>query len=156
MYEQLIKKMNIEDAYIMQAFKYYNSCYKNNGWCEDFVRESRRIPEEHRANPLIGLCNRSISSIVPESRDLKGGAIRGGLQHAGLITSNGGELFRGCLVFPKIDNTGKIVAAVGYRFAKRIRHWQPKYISWQKPEPDDYQRVGKALAKELNHAKAFH
>lgn len=152
MHKDLINNMNIEDTYISQLFEYYQSCFKNKIWCEEFVRESRRIPEEHRANHCIGLCDRSIGTIVPDTRNLLGGAIRGGLQHVGLITSTGGELFRGCLVFPQFDVDGKIVAALGYRFGKRIRKGQPKVIYWQKPEPNDYQQLGKTLAKELIHA----
>lgn len=156
MYEQLINSMCMEDTYITQVFEYYHSCYKDNDWCEKFVCESRRIPDEIRSNPYVGLCDRTIGQIIPATRDLVGGAIRGGLQHVGLITSTGGELFRGCMVFPTFDDSGKIVAAVGYRFGKRIRHWQPKVVSWQKPEPDDYLLAGMALAQEVVHAKAYH
>lgn len=156
MYEQLINNMCMEDTYISQVFEYYHSCYRAHDWCEQFVYESQRIPDELRGNAFVGLCDRTIGQIIPVTRDLVGGAVRGGLIHAGLITSTGGELFRGCIVFPELDNNGNVVSATGYRYGKRIRHWQPKVVSWQKPEPDDYLLAGMALAKEVVHAKAFH
>lgn len=154
--DDLVGSLVLEEIYIEQAFDYYRLCYQENEWCEHFVRTSGRIPDELRNRQFIGLCDRSIGTIVPVARTLEGGAIRGGLQHVGLITATGGELFRGCMVFPTFDDSGKIVAAVGYRFGKRIRHWQPESVSWKKPEPGDYLLEGMAIAKEVVHAKAFH
>jgi hypothetical protein len=154
MYEQLISAMSQDDTYIGQIFEHYRNCFVKTAWCDDFVKHSPRIPIELRAHEYVGLCDRSIASIVPCARTLEGGAIRGSLQHSGLITATGGELFRGCIVFPSFDESGKITEAIGYRYGKRIRHWQPAEIYWAKPNCESYVFNGMTMAKQVMYAKA--
>ncbi|MDT0627465.1 hypothetical protein [Alteromonas sp. W364] len=154
MYESLISNMAVEDIYVSQVFDYYHACFVKSDWCQSFVADSPRIPGEFRNTEVIGLCDRTIHTIVPVARTLEGGAIRGGLQHCGLITARGGELFRGCLVFPKFDSTGKIIEATGFRYGKRIRHWQSLTVHWNRPNSNVYLAEGMALAEKFVHAKA--
>ncbi len=153
MYEQLVNSLTLEDMYITQVFDYYRSCFINTEWCKVFVTNSSRIPNKHKSNEYIGLCNRTIGKIVPKARSLEGGAIRGGLQHCGLITNTGGELFRGCIVIPTFDNEGKILEAVGYRFGKRIRHGQSIIIKWDNPKTNTYFLDALSFAKEIANVK---
>lgn len=155
-YFNLIATAGLDDIYIQQVFDYYQRCYLENEWAQDFVAHSSRISDVQRANQKIGLCNRSIGKIVPKARSLEGGAIRGGLQHVGLITATGGELFRGCIVIPEFDDRRRIVQATGYRFASRIRHWHQPTINWRRKDIEDFILQGMNLAKEIIHAKAHH
>ena len=85
---------------------------------------------------------------------MEGGAIRGSLQQSNLLLSTGSELFRGCVVFPEIDDLGNIVSAVGYRFAKRIRKGQRAVIYWQRPENESYIGLGMKSIQEVIYEKA--
>jgi hypothetical protein len=155
MYEQLLTNLALEDMYISQVFEYYRRCYLENELSQQFVAKNQRVPNELRENECIGVCNRSIGDIVPCARTLSGGAIRGSLQHSGLITASGGELFRGCVVFPTFDSSGHVIEATGIRFAKRIRHWQNSTINWKKPKVNDYISDGVLMAQEAIYGKAY-
>lgn len=155
-YLSLLFAPNLDEIYISQMFSYYHRCYVKHLWAQTFVQNSPRIPDALRNYECIGLCNRSFGTIVPKARTLEGGAIRGALQHTGLLVATGGERFRGCVVFPETDNTGKIISAVGYRYAERIRHWQTVEIHWNKPNANGYIHHGMELAHEVIHGKAKH
>lgn len=153
-YTQLLGQLNLEDIYIQQMFDYYRECFESNEEHRQFLQTSARIPEALRAHTYIGVCDRTLGTKVPKARFLSGGAMRGILQTLGLIHSTGSELFRGCIVFPKMDNQGNIVSAVGYRYGKRIRHWQPSVIHWEKPTYDGYVHESLAFVKEVIYGQA--
>lgn len=155
-YLQILGQLSLEDIYIQQMFDYYRECYEGSERYQNFVKESNRIPDDLRTNPYVGICDRTLGTQIPKARTLVGGAMRGNLQTVGLITSTGNELFRGCAVFPEYDEKGDIVAAAGYRFGDRVRHWQQKVIHWQKPEVNAYIQGGLAFIKETIYGKAYH
>jgi hypothetical protein len=155
-YMQLLGQLNLEDIYIKQTFKYYHQRYLACESKQEFVQQSSRIPDELREHDFTGVVDRTLGVEIPKSRTLDGGAMRGVLQTVGLILPTGGELFRGCIVFPEADENGNIIAAVGYRFGKRIRHWQLEVINWQKPAIESYVHSGLAFVKEVIYGKACH
>jgi len=155
-YMQILGQLNLEDIYIQQAFDYYHQCYTMSEEYQQFVAETSRIPDELKEHDFVGVCDRTLGTQTPKARTLDGGALRGGLQTVGLVSPTGGELFRGFVVFPECDDKGNIVSAVGYRFSKRIRHWQQSIIHWEKPESDAYVQDGLAFVKEVIYGKACH
>lgn len=155
-YMQILGQLNLEDIYIQQAFDYYHQRYLMSDEYQQFVQESSRIPDELREHDFVGICDRTLGTQIPKTRTLNGGATRGGLQNVGLVSPTGGELFRGFVVFPECDDKGNIVSAVGYRFGKRIRHWQQSIIHWEKPVSDAYVQDGLAFVKEMIYGKACH
>lgn len=155
MYEEIFGKLSLEDVYIQQAFEYYRRCYLHNESKQTEMLDGSFVPEELKVHPYIGICNRTLGLQIPIGRTLDGGAIRGQLQQCGLLTSSGGELFRGCVVFPKQDEFGHFVSAVGYRYG-RVRSWQPAVIHWHKPELGQYVVECMKLVKEIAYAKAYY
>ncbi|MFT5813260.1 MAG: hypothetical protein ACI9VT_001005 [Psychroserpens sp.] len=155
-YMQLLGQLNLDDIYTQQTFDYYHKRYSMFEEHQQFVHESPRIPDELREHDYIGICDRTLGTKIPKTRTLDGGAMRGGLQTVGLISSTGSELFRGFVVFPKFDDKGNIISAVGYRFGKRIRHWQQDFIYWEKPVSDGYVQDGLAFVKEVIYGKTCH
>lgn len=155
-YMQLLGQLNLEDIYIKQAFDYYHKRYSMFEEHQQFVHESPRIPDELRQHDFAGICDRTLGTQIPKACTLDGGALRGGLQTVGLVSSTGNELFRGFVVFPEFDDKGNIISAVGYRFGKRIRHWQQGIIYWEKPVSDGYVHDGLAFVKEVIYGKATH
>ena len=63
---------------------------------------------------------------------------------------------RGFVVFPEFDDKGNIISAIGYRFGKRIRHWQEGVIYWEKPVSDGYVQDGLKFIKEVIYGKTCH
>ncbi|MCB4438570.1 hypothetical protein LHL20_20300 [Alteromonas sp. McT4-15] len=155
-YQTMLRQINLQDIYIQQAFEFYRDRYCNNDEIQRFVSTSSAIPDELRDHAFIGLCDRALGLEIPSARTIEGGAIRGHYQHCGLFVPSGGELFRGCVVFPEFDdNTGQFVSAVGYRFG-RVREWQKPVVHWTKPQPDQLVMDGLNTVRKMVHAKAYH
>lgn len=148
-YLQLLGELNLDDMYLQQAFEFYRQRYLQSELAQRFVAQSPRISVELRQNAFVGFCDRTLGKTLPERRTFDGGAVRGSLQRQGLLMATGHERFRGCVVFPEFDAKEHIVAAVGYRIAVRLRHWDKPVIHWHKPELGFYQQHGLNAIKEL-------
>lgn len=154
-YKHLLGQLNLEDIYIKQAFEHYHKCYVENDAIQEFVVNSFEIPVELKQNEYIGLCDRTLGLQLPKGKTMEGGAIRGHYQHSGLFIASGGELFRGCVVFPDLDESGQIVSATGYRYG-RVRNWQQSVIHWQKPALGELVTLGLNNVKEVAYGQTYH
>jgi hypothetical protein len=155
-YRQVLGQLNLEDIYIQQTFEYYFQRYAQRPDMQDFIQHSDRIPDELRDHKFIGVCDRTLGTKIPKTKTLAGGAMRGVLQTVGLIHSTGSERFRGCVIFPSVDNHGNVISAVGYRFCERLRHWHSPVIYWQKPELGAHVTQGLAYVREVIYGKTYH
>lgn len=153
-YLQLLGQLNLDAMYLQQMFDFYHQRYLQSELAKQFVAASPRINAELRTCSLIGFCDRTLGKELPERRTFDGGAIRGSLQRQGLLMTSGHERFRGCVVFPELDAEQRIVAAVGFRVAVRLRHWDKPVVRWHKPEPGFYQQQGFNTVKELIYGQA--
>jgi hypothetical protein len=151
---KLLGNINQDEVYLQQLFGYYRECYLQDKSLQLFVKTSPRIPDEYREHSYIGLCDRTVGLLLPKTKTLDGGAIRGSLKQIGLFLPTGGELFRGCIVFTKRNNNKQILSAIGYRYGARIRPWQLPVIQWTKPELDNYINQGMKLVEEVTYGKA--
>lgn len=145
----LIKPVNIDDSYIQQVFNYYMQCYLHDPAMQLFVGQSSRIPHAFRYSAHVGVCNRTLGKHILAMRTLTGGAMRGSLKRSQLLNPSGHELFRSCIIFPTMDKHNHVIAAIGYRYGQRIRHWQSPIIQWRKPESDKYITQGFKFIQEM-------
>jgi len=152
-YLDLLKTVDFNDLVIKQIFDYYRQCYLSNERYETIVY-SDRIPKKLRSHQFVGVSNRTLGLNMPERSTFEGGQIRGALLQVGLLKATGHELFRGCLVFPTINNEGRIISAVGYRYARRIRHWQDSVIYWRRPDNLLYVVQAMQSIREVLNGKA--
>lgn len=148
-------QINLDDLHIKQVFEYYEQRYCQSELAQQFVKSSCRIDNQYSDSKVIGYCDRTMGKNIPKCRTPEGAAIRGSLQRCGLVRASGHELFRGCLVFPTLDDDGNVISAVGYRVA-RIRGASKAIVYWHKPEPKAFVDVGMAFAKELINEKTYH
>lgn len=153
-YLQLLGQLNLDAMHLQQVFDFYHQRYLQSELAKQFVAASPRISEELRTCPLIGFCDRTLGKELPERRTFDGGAIRGSLQRQGLLMTSGHERFRGCVVFPELDAQQNIIAAVGFRVAVRLRHWDKPVVRWHKPEPGFYQQHGLNTVKGVIYGQA--
>lgn len=156
LYQSVIAEHSLESIYIKQTFDYYHQRYLDSSRAQRFVAISERLPDELREHDMPCICDRTLGIVIPKRRSLEGGAFRGTLQQVGLLTATGGELFRGCIVFPILDEYDHVMSATGYRYGDRIRHWQKSVISWQRPTINDYICQGELLVEELLYGKTSH
>jgi hypothetical protein len=154
-YLDVLGQINLDDLHIQQAFDYYHQRYQQSDLAQQFVASSCLISDEPSDNVVICFCDRTMGTNIPKCRTPEGAAIRGSLQRCELVRASGHELFRGCIVFPTLDDAGSIISAVGYRVG-RIRGVSKAIVYWHKPEPKAFVDAGMAFAKELIHAKAYH
>lgn len=153
-YLAAISQIDVGATYIQQLFDYYHQCFLSSEWACVFIEQAAHIPGDLKEHSFPCLCTRSLITKVPSRRTLVGGAIRGRLQQEGLLLGTGGELFRGCVVFPETDENRVIVSAIGYRFGKRIRRGRPAVIQWQRPEADLMLSNAMNKIQEVIHEKA--
>lgn len=156
-YLNVLGQVSLFEMNIQQLFENYHQDYLNDEAAQLFVQTSRRLPDDLRHHPYIGVSNRIVGKNIAKTRTLDGGEIRGSLKQAKLfIPLSGGEVFRGCIIFPVINDNNKIIAATGYRFGLRIRKGQKAVIHWDRPEPNDYIKEGMADLKEVMYEKTYH
>ena len=136
------------NAAIEQVFQYYRLTFNNSPSLQAFVKTSTRIPTKLKSASLIGASNRSLGLQIPVGRKVSGGATRGLLKRVGLLTTTGGEYFRGCIVFAHQNANHQITSATGIRFSNRLRAHEKVMITWQLPSPDEYKRHAIERAKE--------
>jgi hypothetical protein len=154
-YLDVLGQINLDDLYIRQTFDYYQQRFNLSSLAQQFVSSSCLIADEHRESLAIGFSDRTMGKNIPKCRTPEGAAIRGSLLRCGLVRASGHELFRGCIVFPTLDDDGNVISAVGYRVG-RIRGGSKAIVYWHKPDPKAFVDVGMAFAKELINAKAYH
>ena len=152
MHEEIFGQLSLEDIYIKLAFDFYRNCLLASDNKRLIASSLTTIPTKLQSQTYTGICDRTLGLHIPNGRTLEGGAIRGQLQHCGLLTARGGELFRGCVVFPRRDEFGHFVSAVGYRYG-RVRSWQPAVIQWHRPALGQFVLDGMKLVKEIAYAK---
>ena len=140
-YKHILAQANLVNLQIKQVFDYYHQCFLHEPKWAEILAESNNIPAKLKHNLFIGVCDRTYGKHIPKAKTIEGGAIRGRLMRLGLILPSGGERFRGCLVFPKIEQ-GLIVSATGYRYASRIRIWQQRIVNWHKPAEEEFIKIG--------------
>lgn len=133
---------------IEQVFQYYRLTFNNSPSLEAFVKTSTRIPTKLKSASLIGASDRSLGLHIPVGRTISGGATRGLLKRVGLLTTTGGEYFRGCIVFAHQDVNHQITSATGIRFGNRLRAHDKVMMTWKLPSPDEYKRRAIVRAKE--------
>lgn len=156
-YLELLAIPSLNAIYIRELFDDYRDCYLNDKSHQEFVQASSRIPDELKEHSIVGVCDRTSGKRIRKAKTLDGGAKRGSLIRDGLyIPPHCGELFRGCIVFPEVNNNGDIISAVGYRFGDRIRKGDKSIVYWKKPEPDGFITKGIQLAQGLIDAKTRH
>jgi hypothetical protein len=154
-YLSALGQVNLDDAYIRQAFDYYRKRYQVSELAQRFVANSCIIENEFRLNMSIGYCDRTMGRHIPKVKTCEGTVIRGCLQRAGLIRASGHELFRGCVVFPSYHEGGNVISAIGYRMG-RVRKGSKPVVYWHRPQPKAFVDKGMLLARELIHGKAYH
>ncbi len=153
-YLSVLGQINLDDLYIRQAFEHYHRQFTYSDMAQKFVHMNCLVDEHLQNLDDIGFCDRTLGKSIPKCRTPEGAAIRGSLQRSGLVRSSGHELFRGCIVFPTLED-GQIISATGYRVG-RIRGGDKAIVYWHKPEPKAFVDSGMNFAKELIHGQTYH
>ena len=85
----------------------------------------------------LGWSDRTLGLSLPTAARVAGRELRGRLEALGVLRSTGHEQFRGCLVVPVRDDTGRVVQLYGHRLQRPQRQRDgelPAEVLWL-PEP---------------------
>ena len=81
----------------------------------------------------LGLSDRTLGLSIPIGARVAGRELRGRLQALGVLRDTGHEQFRGCLVVPVCDDTGRVVQLYGQRLQRPQRQrdgTEPAEVLW--------------------------
>lgn len=119
-----------EDRYLKDLLNYYHFRLLCNLTALQRLNElglsMRLVNTKH-----LGYCDRTLNSLISNTKTRDAIAFRGCLQRLELIRPSGHELFRGCLVEPCYNKENKLIAICGQRL-NRITRPAPETIHWFK------------------------
>ena len=76
----------------------------------------------------LGFANRTLGYRLPEKTRKAGAALRGALQHLGILRASGHEHFAGSLVVPVIDGAGNVSEVYGRKITPNLRKGTPLHL----------------------------
>lgn len=148
-YMSILGQVDLDDVYIQFAFDYYCKRYADSHVAQRFIATSTIPTKQGKKEIRFGLCDRTLGRHIQSARCFEGAAIRGSLQRVGLIRPTGHELFRGCVIVPVFNADKQIIKATGYRYQKRLRHWDMPVVEWEKPAPQAFIEKGMDAVRQL-------
>lgn len=78
----------------------------------------------------LGLADRSLGLQLRKLSFLEEETVRGALMRVGLLRDSGHELFRGALVFPMLNQDGKILGCYGRRITPKLTAHSAYHVHW--------------------------
>lgn len=119
-----------EDQLLNSMFEYYIWLLGIDEQAQDYLR-SRKIDPTHLGNLFkIGFSDNSFGNTLDRSRTVNGEETRAILRRMGVMQPTGYQYFRQSIVFPFLDEDGKIIGAFGRRIADRARNILQLYLHW--------------------------
>jgi len=78
----------------------------------------------------LGFADRSLGAQLRKLSHLQEETVRGALLRVGLLKGSGHELFRGALVFPMLDQDGRILGGYGRRITPKLTAHSAYHVHW--------------------------
>jgi hypothetical protein len=97
----------------------------------------------------LGFANRTLGYRLPARNRQTGAALRGRLEHLGLLRASGHEHFNGALVVPTINEAGQVVELYGRRLTDPARPGVPRHLYLPGPLRGVFNVAALAGAAEL-------
>jgi DNA primase len=113
-----------------QVFRYYQDSLRTHPLAQRFLQQRHIAYEEAIANFRLGFADRTLGLHLQKLSEHNEQRSRGALQRVGLLKPSGHEFFRGSLVFPFVDATGKIVGAYGRRITPKLKYDSVYHVHW--------------------------
>ncbi len=117
-----------DDAKLLgDVIDYYHETLKQSPEALAYL-EQRGIADAEAIDTFkLGFANRTLGYRLPQANRKAGAALRGQLQHLGIIRSSGHEHFNGSVVFPVFDG-GQVVEIYGRKINDNLRQGTPKHL----------------------------
>lgn len=138
-----------DQALLNQVIDYYHSELKHNPGALAYLNKRGIANTEAIDRFKIGFADRTLGYRLPEKNRKQGAAIRGRLQHLGLIRSSGHEHFRGSLVIPIIDEHSNVLEVYGRKITERLRTGTAKHLYLPCPHQGVFNSEALKASKEI-------
>jgi DNA primase catalytic core len=115
---------------LKQVVDYYHETLKQSPEALAYLGERGIGSTEAIDYFQLGYSNRTLGYHIPLKNRNEGASIRGNLEKAGVIRKTGHELFRGSVVIPVLDETGRVLEMYGRKIkaASRYRPGTPMHL----------------------------
>ena len=135
-----------DDAKLLNdVIEYYHETLKQSPDALAYL-EKRGIADTEAIDTFkLGFANRTLGYRLPQTNRKAGAALRGQLQHLGIIRSSGHEHFNGSVVLPVFDGAGQVVEVYGRKVNDNLRQGTPKHLYL----PGPHRGVWNAVALEF-------
>jgi DNA primase len=118
-----------DDARLLgQVIEYYHQTLLQNTEALDYLARRGIGSEEAIRTFKLGMADRTLGYRLPEKTRVDGAALRGKLQHIGVLRESGHEHFNGSLVIPIIAADGEITEVYGRKLNDHLRPGTPKHL----------------------------
>lgn len=140
--------LDADDHELMrQTLSYYQETLLTNGKAMTYLQERGLKHPEMIPHFRIGFVNRTLGYRLPQKNRVAGEEIRTRLQKLGLLRVSGHEHFNGCLVFPVVNDAGRVTEIYGRRITGPVRN-APKHLYLPGPHVGVWNADGVRPARE--------
>lgn len=103
-----------------QVVGYYHQTLLESPKALEYLKERGLDDPELLTTFRLGYANRTLGYRLPERNRKAGGRIRGKLQELGIYRETGHEHLNGCVVFPTLDEHGRVVGLYGRKVTRSL------------------------------------
>ena len=115
---------------INQVIDYYSETLRKHTKALAFLQRRGLCHADLLAHFRLGFADRSLGSQLRKLSHLQEETVRGALQRVGLLKASGHELFRGALLFPVLDQDGRILSGYGRRITPKLTAHSAYHVHW--------------------------
>ena len=117
----LIEPDEPDDVVFQQVLDFYAETLKSSPKALSYLHGRGLRDPDLLTHFKVGFCDRTLGYRIPARNRQAGAVVRGQLQRIGILRSSGHETFRGSVVVPITDLTGKVVQVYGRKITARLR-----------------------------------
>jgi DNA primase catalytic core len=138
-----------DQALLTQVIDFYHETLKASPEALDYLRQRGLHHAELIDTFKLGFANRTLGYRLPAKNRKAGSALRGQLQHIGLLRKSGHEHFNGSLVIPVMDENGLISEVYGRKVTPNLRKGTPQHLYLPGPHAGVFNASVLSSCKEI-------
>jgi DNA primase catalytic core len=108
-------------ALLAQVIDYYHATLMQSPEARDYLARRGLDNPALIAHFKLGFANRTLGYRLPAKTRKAGAAIRGQLQHLGILRTSGHEHFNGSIVIPIVNSQGSVLNVYGRKVTRNLR-----------------------------------
>jgi DNA primase len=125
-----IAAADIEESLINHVIRYYKATLKSSARAQQFLASRGFLDNTLIERFQLGFADRSLGFQFATLPPWQSAATRGALQRVGFLKPSGHEFFRGSLVFPFHDESGRVTGAYGRRITPKLKAYSVYHVQW--------------------------